>query len=29
MTKLEQGDIAGGEELADGSHESGVAEDDY
>ena len=29
MTKLEQGDIAGDEGLADGSHESGVAEDDY
>ena len=29
MTKLEQGHIAEDDELADGSHESGVAEDDY
>ena len=29
MTKLEQGDLAGDEGLADESHESDVAEDDY
>jgi len=29
MTKLESGEIAEDEEPGDGSHESGLAEDDY